>query len=77
MNRIEERSWSLRQEAWACRAAGVGIGTRFVAAEEADAHPCYVEALVAASSEDTVLTEAFAVMWAYAPRLVLRSAVDP
>ena len=42
--------------------AAVGIGTRFVAAEEADARPRYGEALLAASSEDSVRTEAFSVM---------------
>jgi len=46
----------------AAGAAGVRVGTRFVAAPECDAHPEYVTALVAAGAEDTVLTERFSVM---------------
>jgi len=59
-------------------AAGAGaarVGTRFVAAAEADAHPRYVEALVRAGSGDTVLTETFSLMWEHAPHRVLRSSV--
>lgn len=61
--------------ALAAGAEAVRVGTRFVAAAEADAHPEYVAALVAARSEDTVLTERFSVMWPDAPHRVLRSAV--
>jgi NAD(P)H-dependent flavin oxidoreductase YrpB (nitropropane dioxygenase family) len=61
--------------ALAAGADGVRVGTRFVAATEADAHPEYVAALVSARAEDTVLTERFAVMWPDAPHRVLRSAV--
>jgi len=61
--------------ALAAGAAGVRVGTRFVAAPECDAHPEYVAALVAAGAEDTVLTERFSVMWPDAPHRVLRSAV--
>jgi NAD(P)H-dependent flavin oxidoreductase YrpB (nitropropane dioxygenase family) len=63
-------------EVLAAGAAGVAVGTRFVAAEESDAHPRYVERLIAASREDTVLTECFAADWPNAPHRVLRSAVD-
>ncbi len=62
----------------ACLAAGadaVRVGTRFLAAEEADIHPKYLAALIGARAEDTVLTEAFSVMWPNAPHRVLRSAV--
>ena len=52
------------------------VGTRFVAAAEADAHPEYVRALVKAEAEDTVLTTAFSVMWPNAPHRVLRSCID-
>ncbi len=52
------------------------IGTRFVAAAEADAHPTYVKALIDADPADTVLTEAFSVMWPNAPHRVLRSCVE-
>jgi nitronate monooxygenase len=61
--------------AFAAGADGVRVGTRFVAAAEADAHPEYVAALVGAGADDTVLTERFAVMWPDAPHRVLRSAV--
>jgi NAD(P)H-dependent flavin oxidoreductase YrpB (nitropropane dioxygenase family) len=57
-------------------AAGVRVGTRFVAAEEADAHPNYVAMLIAASREDTVLTETFTTGWPDAPHRVLRTAVE-
>src|SRR3954454_14078737 len=55
--------------------AGVRVGTRFVAAEESNAHPDYVGSLIAASSDDTVLTEAFGANWPDAPHRVLRAAV--
>jgi len=56
-------------------AAGARIGTRFVASAESGAHPAWVQALLAASAEDTCLTEAFSSMWPNAPHRVLRSAV--
>ena len=59
----------------AAGAAGVRVGTRFVAAAESNAHPQYVEALIRADAGDTVLTEAFSVMWPNAPHRVLRSCV--
>lgn len=60
----------------AAGAAAVRVGTRFVAAEEADAHPTYVAGLIGASRDDTVLTEAFNAGWPDAPHRVLRSAVE-
>lgn len=57
-------------------ADGVRIGTLLVAAEEADVHPSYTDALVAAEADDTVLTEAFSLGWPSAPHRVLRSCVD-
>jgi nitronate monooxygenase len=57
-------------------AAGVRIGTRFLATPESAAHPEYVAALLAADGEATVLTEAFAVGWPDAPHRVLRSALE-
>jgi NAD(P)H-dependent flavin oxidoreductase YrpB (nitropropane dioxygenase family) len=59
----------------AAGADGVRVGTRFVAAEEAGAHPAYIDALVAAAAEDTVLTETFSFDWLHAPHRVLRSSV--
>ena len=60
----------------AAGAGAVRVGTRFVATQEADTHPDYADALVRARAEDTVLTEAFSVMWPDAPHRVLRSCVD-
>ena len=58
----------------AAGAEGARMGTRFVAAKESDAHPLYVDALVAARAMDTVYTDAFSVGWD-APHRVLRSCV--
>jgi NAD(P)H-dependent flavin oxidoreductase YrpB (nitropropane dioxygenase family) len=60
-------------------AAGAGaarIGTRFLATPEADVHPAYRAALLAAGPEDTVLTGTFSAGWPDAPHRVLRSCVD-
>ena len=62
--------------ALAAGADGVRVGTRFVVAEESDAHPRYQDALIKAGTADTVLTETFSVMWPHAPHRVLRSAVE-
>lgn len=62
--------------ALAAGASAIRVGTRFVAAAEANAHPRYIEALLAARGEDAVLTDAFSVMWPDAPHRVLASAVD-
>jgi NAD(P)H-dependent flavin oxidoreductase YrpB (nitropropane dioxygenase family) len=56
-------------------ADAVRVGTRFVAAEESVAHPAYVQALVDASADDTVLTTAFGDGWPDAPHRVLRSCI--
>jgi nitronate monooxygenase len=61
--------------ALAAGAAGVRVGTRFVAAAEAGSHPDYIEALLHARAEDTVLTEAYEVGWPNAPHRVLRSCI--
>jgi nitronate monooxygenase len=57
-------------------ADAVRVGTRFVATHESYAHPAYIEALVAAVSDDSVLTEAFGVGWPDAPHRVLRSSIE-
>lgn len=62
--------------ALAAGADGVRVGTRFVAAEEAEAHPAYLAALIAAEAGDTVYTEAFSVGWPDAPHRVLRPCID-
>jgi nitronate monooxygenase len=58
-------------------AAGVRMGTRFIAATESNAHPEYVEALIAAGAEDTVLTTLFEVDCPMCPAThrVVRSAL--
>ena len=57
-------------------ADAVRVGTRFVATLESYAHPEYIDALVAADTDDSVLTEAFGVGWPDAPHRVLRSSID-
>jgi nitronate monooxygenase len=52
------------------------IGTRFLATPEADVHPDYRDALLAARAEDTVLTETFSATWPNAPHRVLRPCID-
>lgn len=59
----------------AAGAAGVRVGTRFLATRESGAHPDYVAALLAAGTGATVLTTAFSVGWPDAPHRVLGSAV--
>lgn len=63
-------------EALLAGADAVRVGTRFVATREADAHPAYRDALIAAGADDTVLTEAFSMGWPHAPHRVLRQCVD-
>ena len=43
----------------AAGADGVRVGTRFIAAVEPEAHPVYVQALIDAQAQDTVVTDAF------------------
>jgi nitronate monooxygenase len=57
-------------------AAAVRVGTRFVAAVESEAHPLYVERLIAATAKETVLTGAFSTNWPNAPHRVLRGSLD-
>lgn len=49
--------------ALAAGAAGVRMGTRFLAASESGVHPLYREALIAASAVDSVLTDEFRSDW--------------
>src|SRR3977135_62299 len=58
--------------------AGVGMGTRFIAAAESNAHPDYVKALIAARAEDSVRTNRFHVQCALCPSThgVLRQAIE-
>ncbi len=61
--------------ALAAGASAVRVGTRFVAAAESEAHPRYVEKLIAAEAKDTVLTEGFSGNWPNAPHRVLRASL--
>ena len=57
-------------------AAAVRVGTRFIAAEESDAHPEWKRAIVAARAEDAVVSVAFnAGMPVPGPHRVLRRSV--
>lgn len=60
----------------AAGATGARMGTRFLAASEANVHPAYRQLLIEARAEDTVLTEAFSAMWPNAPHRVLRSSLE-
>jgi len=57
-------------------ATAVRVGTRFVAADESQAHPDYVEALIHASKDDTIITTEFNVGWPNAPARLLRSSLE-
>lgn len=61
--------------ALAAGAAGVRLGTRFVATEEADFHADYQALLVEADGDATVYGERFHVVWEDAPHRVLRRSL--
>jgi nitronate monooxygenase len=62
----------------AAGAAGVRIGTRFIAASESDAHPDYVRALISAGPEDSVRSTRFEVDCGLCPSThgILRTAIE-
>jgi len=62
----------------AAGAAGARMGTRFLAAEETNAHPDYVQALIAARAEDSLRSSLFEVTCPLCPSThgVLRSALE-
>jgi nitronate monooxygenase len=62
-------------DAIAAGAAGVRVGTRFVAAREANAHPAYQQALVDAGPDESVVTRVFAAGVADLPHRVLRRSL--
>lgn len=61
-------------EVFALGASAALLGTRFVAAEESDAHASYRQALVAALAEETVRTLCFDGGWPDAPHRALRNS---
>ncbi len=60
----------------AAGASAARVGTRFLAAHEADVHPEYLDALIRARADHTVLTTTFSNLWPDAPHRVLRSCVS-
>lgn len=63
--------------ALAAGADGVRVGTRFIAAQESDAHPAWVAAVVDAGAQESVVSEAFnAGMPEPGPHRVLRRSID-
>ena len=60
----------------AAGADGVRVGTRFVASAESYAHPAWIAALVDASSEEAVVTQAFSVGVPNFPHRVLRRSLE-
>ncbi len=62
--------------AMAAGADGVRVGTRFVAAAEADAHPAWQQALIEAEPSESVVTRAFSVNVPDFPHRVLRRSLD-
>jgi enoyl-[acyl-carrier protein] reductase II len=59
--------------ALALGAEAAAFGTRFLATNEADAHPLYKDRLVLASETDTVRTILFGHGWPHAPHRALRT----
>lgn len=55
-------------------AAGVWLGTRFLACEEAAVHPAYAAAVIAAQAEDAALAELYTEGWQGAPHRSLKNA---
>lgn len=63
--------------ALAAGADGVRVGTRFIAAEESDAHPAWVEGVLGARPEDAVVSSLFNVgLPEPGPHRVLRSSIE-
>ena len=62
--------------AFAAGAGGVRVGTRFIAAEESDAHPAWVQAVIEADATDSVVSTLFNVgLPEPGPHRVLRSSI--
>jgi nitronate monooxygenase len=61
----------------AAGADGVRVGTRFIAAAESDAHPQWVDAVIAARAEEAVVSTAFnAGLPEPGPHRVLRASIE-
>ncbi len=55
-------------------AAGVWLGTRFVASEESLAHDVHKQAILAANAEDTVLNTLYNIGWPNAPHRTIKNS---
>ena len=55
-------------------AAGAWIGTRFLASQEAQAHPLYVQKVLQAAETETVYSSVFESGWPNAPHRTLRNS---
>ncbi len=62
--------------ALALGAAGVWVGTAFLAAAEANVHPAYIERVLSASGEDALYSEIFDVGWPNAPLRALKNSTS-
>jgi NAD(P)H-dependent flavin oxidoreductase YrpB (nitropropane dioxygenase family) len=63
--------------ALAAGADGVRVGTRFIASAESDAHPAWIEAVLAARADESVVSTAFNEgMPVPGPHRVLRSSIE-
>jgi NAD(P)H-dependent flavin oxidoreductase YrpB (nitropropane dioxygenase family) len=63
--------------ALAAGADGVRVGTRFIAAAESDAHPAWVDAVIAARAEDAIVSTRFNVgLPVPGPHRVLRGSIE-
>ena len=63
--------------ALAAGADGVRVGTRFIASEESDAHPAWIQAVIDAEADDSVVSSAFNTgMPQPGPHRVLRSSIE-
>ena len=64
-------------EAIAAGAAGVRVGTRFIASEESEAHPSWIAAIIEATADESVVTDAFNVgLPVPGPHRVLRRSIE-
>jgi nitronate monooxygenase len=66
--------WRGAAAAHALGAAGVWVGTRFLAAMEADIHRRYQELVLTSDGDDTLYSELFDIGWPHAPLRTLKNS---
>ncbi len=65
------------EAALAAGADGVRVGTRFIASQESDAHPAWIQAVIDAAADDSVVSSAFNEgLPQPGPHRVLRSSIE-